>query len=531
MANDEIARRVTAGLADAGLMAAAHALRQGRLGNAEHMLKTRLRADPFDVLAIRMLAELAAQLGRVKDCEALLRRALALAPGFSAARVNLATVLYQTNRAGEALELLAALPFGDDDDNPNLRAAVLNRLGEFEEALRLYEATLERGGQGGPGEARTWLSYGHVLKTVGRLADGVTAYRRAISLVPGFGEAWWSLANLKTVRFSRQDIDAMSAVLPQVDGEDRFHLEFALGKAFEDEGDAEQAFTFYAQANAHRRALIDYDAAKPRLRAGRMRALFDPAFFAVREGWGCRDAAPIFVVGMPRSGSTLIEQILASHSEVEAITELPDIPELWGTLGEDPFTALATLDAEGVRALGAQYLARVLPQRQTTRPRFIDKLPNNWMFAGFIRLILPRATIIDARRHPLSCGWANFRQHFARGQHFSYDLADTGHYYADCVATMDHFREVLPASVHRVVYEDMVADAEQTIRALLAACNLEFEPGCLAFHETERPVRTPSSEQVRSPIFTRGTENWQPFDAMLGPLREALGPTLAHYRD
>jgi Tfp pilus assembly protein PilF len=507
-------------------MAAALALHQNRLHEAEPLLKGHLKEKPFDVAAIRMLAELAGRIGRMRDAETLLRRALELAPTFQAARVNLATVLYSTNRAVEALAELERLDV-DRNDNPNLRAAVFNRLGEFDQAIGLYEHTLGRH----PNQPKVWMSYGHVLKTVGRLADGVAAYRRAIALAPDFGEAWWSLANLKTVKLDGPDIAAMEAALASdaLADEDRFHLEFALGKAHEDQGEAGRAFAFYSDANTHRRAHIRYDATETGTRVDRAINTFDAAFFQTRQGWGCPASDAIFIVGLPRSGSTLIEQILASHSQVEAITELPDIPELWRKLGEQPVEAIQQLDAAGVRAIGEDYLARVAPQRKTERPYFIDKLPNNWLHVGFIKLILPNARIVDARRHPLSCGWANFRQHFARGQHFAYDLADLGAYYADYVRLMDHFGPVLPGAIHTVIYERMVEDSETIIRRLLDALDLPFEEACLNFHETVRAVRTPSSEQVRSPIYRGGTENWQAFAEWLGPLRDRLGGLIESY--
>jgi len=526
MRDDLLGAQMAAATRNPRLLGAALALRQNRLHDAEPVLKAHLKDNPFDVAAIRMLAELAARVGRPRDAETLLRRALELAPHFHAARVNLAAMLYRGNRPAEALEELGRLDV-EEDDNPNLRAAILNRLGEFEAALAIYEDTLARG----PAQPRVWMAYGHVLKTVGRLADGVAAYRRAIALDSTLGEAWWSLANLKTVALDGGDIAAMEAALADApaDGEDRFHLEFALGKALEDAGDPARAFTYYRDANAHRRAQVRYDARETSARVDRMIATFTPDFFADRQGWGCPSAEPIFIVGLPRAGSTLIEQILASHSAVEAITELPDIPELWQRLGDNPAQAVAALGADAVRALGEAYLARVAPQRKTDRPRFIDKLPNNWLYLGFIRLILPNARIVDARRHPLSCGVANFRQHFARGQHFTYDLADLGTYYADYVRLMDHVDAVLPGAVHHVIYERMVADSEAEIRSLLSSLDLPFEPACLAFHETRRAVRTPSSEQVRQPIFTRGTENWQMFEPWLDPLRETLGPLVETY--
>lgn len=509
-------------------MAAGLALHQGRLGDAERLLKGRLKADPFDVVAMRMLAEVAVRIGRVGDAEALLGRALALAPGFGAARVNLASLLFQTNRPAEALDVLAGLDTDDDAENPGLRAAVLGRLGQFEAADAIYRAVLARN----PDAAPLWMSHGHVLKTLGRVDDAVAAYARAVALRPGFGEAWWSLANLKTVRFDEGQVAAMHAALgdPAIGAEDRFHLEFALARACEDAGQWDAAFAGYARANAGRRALIAYDPGVIATRARRAAQCFTADFFAARAGWGCDASAPIFIVGLPRSGSTLIEQILASHSAVEAITELPDIPELWASLGDDPMAAVATLDADGARRLGEAYLARVAPQRHSDAPHFIDKLPNNWIHAGFIRLILPRARIIDARRHPLSCGVSNFRQHYARGQHFSYDLNDIGRYYADYAGLMAHFDAHLPGAITRVIHQDMVEDSEATIRALLASLDLPFEAACLAFHRTERAVRTPSAQQVRVPIFRDGVDNWQVYDRWLDRLRDALGPVLDAWR-
>jgi tetratricopeptide (TPR) repeat protein len=517
MTSPDLSRHLSAATRDPALLHAALALRQNRLADAEPLLKTHLKAQPFDVAAIRMLAELAARVGRPRDAETLLRRTLDLAPDFGAARVNLATLLYRSNRASEALGELDLLDVEREEGNPNLRAAVLNRLGEFELALVLYEATLAAR----PAQARVWMSYGHVLKTVGRLGDSVAAYRRAVTLEPGFGEAWWSLANLKTVRFGDDDRGAMEQALAMHAGsaDDRFHLEFALGKAWEDAGDPARAFASYTAANAHRRALIQYDAVDTTRRVAAMVATFDAGFFTARAGAGCPAPDPIFILGLPRAGSTLVEQILASHSAVEGIAELPDIPELWRSLNGQ----IADLTSDDLRALGEDYLRRVAPQRKTDRPFFIDKLPNNWLHTGFIKAILPHARIIDVRRHPLSAAVANFRQHFARGQHFAYDLADIGHYYRDYVQAMAHVDQVLPGAVHRVTYEALVDDSEGQIRALLAALDLPFEEACLNFHQTERAVRTPSSEQVRSPIFRQGTENWQAFDPWLGPLRDALG--------
>ncbi len=516
---------------DPQLMQAALALHRNQLSIAEPLLKAHLKQNPFNVAAMRMLAELAGRIARYQDAEKLLRRALELAPSFTPARSNLAMLLYRTSRLTEALEELALVAEDSGEEASDLRAAVLGRLGEFDEALALYETILRQH----PAQAGLWLSYGHVLKTVGRLEDGIAAYRRAIALAPQLGDAWWSLANLKTVRFGEDDVATMEAAMatPGLADEDRFHLEFALGKAFEDRGEPARAFACYVEANRHRRALIQYDAAAIHTASERGAAAFTPAYFAERQGFGCPAPDPIFIIGMPRAGSTLVEQILASHSAVEAINELPDIPMLWNALGDsgtnDPLAACLALDAQGAARIGEEYLARVAPQRKTSRPYFIDKLPNNWRYVGFIKTILPNAKIVDARRHPLSCGFSNFKQHYARGQNFSYDLADIGHYYADYVRLLAKLEAAVPGGMHRVIYENMVASTEAEIRQLLAALGLPFEDACLTFHQTERAVRTPSSEQVRSAIFRSGTENWQAFEEWLGPLKAALGEVLERY--
>ncbi len=511
-------------------MAAALALHDNRLSEAEPLLRAHLKDDPFDVAAIRMLAELAGRIGRYKDAEALLRRALELAPGFGAARANLATALYRQNRPAEAIAELD-LVLADEPENiahSNLKAAALGRIGGFDEAIALYEEVLKEA----PRQPKVWMSYGHMLKTVGRQADGVAAYRRALELAPALGEVWWSLANLKTVRFSDADIAAMQAALatPDLSDEDRFHLDFALGKAFEDVRDHATSFAHYAAGNALRRQSVAYDADETAAFVDASIALFTADFFAARAGQGCDERAPIFILGMPRAGSTLVEQILSSHSQVEGTSELPDLPALARQWRDYPL-ALADVPPERLREIGQDYLDRTRIQRKTDRPLFIDKLPNNWAHAPFIHLILPNAIIIDARRHPLGCCLSNFKQHFARGQAFSYALDDMGRYYADYVRLMAHVDTVLPGRVHRVIYENMVDDTEAEVRKLLAAYGLPFEDACLRFHETERAVRTASSEQVRRPIFRDGTEAWQGFDPWLGPLRDALGPVLDAYPD
>lgn len=510
------------------LMEAALALHDNRLSDAEPLLRAHLKQDPFDAPAMRMLAELAGRIGRYKDAETLLRRALEVSPAFHAARANLAIVLYRLNRPMDAIAELDALLEEEPDHagHANLKAAALGRVGGFEDAIALYESVLRTA----PNQPRVWMSYGHMLKTVGRQADGIAAYRKAVAITPTLGEAWWSLANLKTLVFTDADIATMEAALARDDlsDEDHFHLDFALGKAREDRGAADVAFAHYAAGNALRRTKLVYDAAETTAFVDRSIAAFDAPFFAARAGQGCTAPDPIFILGMPRAGSTLVEQILSSHPLVEGTSELPDMPALARRIADYP-AGLADLDPAALRQMGEDYLARAAVQRRTDRPFFIDKLPNNWAHVPLILAILPKAKIIDARRHPLGCCFSNFKQHFARGQAFSYALDDMGHYYRDYVRLIAHVDRVLAGRIHRVGYERMVADTEVEVRALLDACGLPFDPACLAFHRTQRSVRTASSEQVRQPIFQEGMRAWMPFDAHLGALRTALGDVLTAY--
>ncbi|MFL6720714.1 MAG: tetratricopeptide repeat-containing sulfotransferase family protein [Sphingomonas sp.] len=503
------------------------ALNENRLDVAERLLKPHLREDPFDAAAVRMLAELAARIGRWRDAENLLRRAVELAPGWAAARANLALVLGRMGRPAEALELLDEVFRLEPDDlgHWNLKAATLGRLGDFDEGIALYEDVLKRA----PAQPRVWVSYGHMLKTIGRLADGVAAYRRAISIEAAMGEAWWSLANLKTVKFDEADFTAMRRALesPGLSDSDRFHLDFALGKALHDAGRTDEAFDHYAKGNALRRKQAPYDASRIAETVDRCIQSFTAEAFSERPG-GCEASDPIFIVGMPRAGSTLVEQILSSHSLIEGTSELADIPVLARKPGPYP-DGILEASPDDRRALGEQYLKRAGVQRRTGKPFFIDKLPNNWMFVPFIQLVLPNAKIIDARRHPLGCCFSNFRQHFAKGQDFTYDLGDLGRYYGDYVRLMAHVDAVLPGRLHRVIYERMVDDTEAEIRRLLDYCGLSFEPQVLEFYKTDRAVRTPSSEQVRRPIYRDATEEWRPYEPHLGPLKDALGPILDAY--
>lgn len=530
------ARSIRASTQDPELLSAADALVAGELAVAEPILRARLKRAPTDVAAIRMLAELASRLGRYGDAEKLLRRALELAPSFRPARHNLALVLHRQGRSMEALGEIETLEADDPASAglANLKAAALGRLGDYGDAIALYEDVLVRQ----PAQPKVWMSYAHALKTVGRQGEAVDAYRRAIALQPGMGEVWWSLANLKRVAFTPDDRAAMrKALAGDLSVEDRFHLEFALGKAEEDAGDHPAAFAHYARGNALRREQVRHDPAELDDQVARTCELFTPRFFAARAGWGCTAPDPIFVLGMPRAGSTLIEQVLASHPAIEGTMELPDITAMAARLAgrklrsepSDYPEALARLSASEVAALGEEYLERTRVQRKTDAPLFIDKMPNNWLHVGLIRLILPNAKIIDARRHPLACCFSNFKQHFARGQAFSYSLEDMGHYYRRYTDLMAHFDAAQPGAVHRVFYEAVVADLEGETRRLLDFLGLPFDPACLRYYESDRAVRTASSEQVREPIFRQGLDQWRHFDPWLAPLKDALGPALTQY--
>jgi tetratricopeptide (TPR) repeat protein len=536
-AEQALAQQLRASTRDPALIEAAAALIDNQLGVAEQRLRDHLADHPVDIAALRMLAETGARLGRYEDAERLLAGCLEIAPGFAAARHNLATMLYRQNKSAEALAQIERLT-DRDPRHPgyaNLRAAILSRLGEYDTAIGIYQRMLAEF----PAQPKGWMSYGHALKTVGRQADCVAAYRQALALSPGLGEAWWSLANLKTVKFDAADRDAMAAALEQdgLSDDDRLHLHYALGKALEDAKLYADSFEHYAKGAAIRRRQVDYDPEENHADVARSKAVFTPALLAAKAGQGCSSPDPIFVVGLPRSGSTLIEQILASHSQVEGTMELPDLIVMARRLGgkanrraDSSYPEmLADLSPEALRDLGEEYLERTRVQRKTDRPFFIDKMPNNFAHTGLIHLILPNAKIIDARRHPLGCCFSGFKQHFARGQAFSYDLTDIGRYYADYVALMAHFDAVLPSRVHRVIYEHMIENPEAQIRALLDHCGLPFEATCLSFHENDRAVRTASSEQVRQPIFKDGVEHWQNFESDLGRLKQALGECLASY--
>ena len=532
------ARHIEASTRDPRLLRPAAALCENDIPLAETLLRTHLQQNPTDVAAIRMLAEVAARLGRYIDAENLLARCLELSPSFATARTQYASLLNRQNRPSEALQQIAPL-LAAEPNNPhyrNLRATFLVGVGEYQQAIDLYRGILAQY----PNQAKVWVTLGHVQKTAGHQEEAIWAYRRALELEPRMGEAYFSLANLKTFRFEPRDVAAMQSALvpappPAAAVENQLHLHFALGKAYEDQGQYAASFQHYAEGNRLRRSQISYSADENSRFVRRSRERYTREFFAERNDVGCQSPDPIFIVGLPRAGSTLVDQILSSHSLVEGTMELHDMITLARGLearGRDDgpgqyLGVIGTLTPERLRALGEQYLERTRVQRKTSAPFFTDKMPNNFRHIGLIHLVLPRARIIDVRRQPLGSCFSAFKQHFARGQSFSYDLDDVGRYYADYVELMAHFDAVLPGRVHRVHYEALVENTETEVRRLLDYCGLPFEPQCLRFHENKRAVRTASSEQVRQPIFREGLDQWRHYEPWLQPLKNALRPVLA----
>lgn len=519
-----------AAITDPALKPAAVALYGGRVAEAETLLRRHLTSHLNDATATRLLADAYLRQGRYGDAEVLFARCLELDPSHDGARFSLADALFRQQKAAEAIAqvepLVARAP--NDPAYLNLLAASLALVGEDARVLEIYEALLATY----PKQPRLWLNYGHTLRAVGRRDDAVSAYRRCLALAPTLGDAYWSLANLKVGALTKVDEAAMSEALAraQVAVDDRLHLHFALGKALEDRGEASASFEHYCAGAALRRAETPYDAHEMTAQTQRARSLYSSQFIAGRAGQGAQSAAPIFIVGLPRSGSTLIEQILASHSQVEGTMELPDVGLIARGLGPQYPEAVGALSGADLRALGERYVAAAQVHQKLRRAHFIDKMPNNFLHVGLIHLILPNAKIIDARRHPLGCGFSAFKQHFAQGQSFSYDLGDIGRYYRDYAELMSHFDKVLPGRVHRAIYEDLVEDAERQVRSLLDYCELPFEAGCLKFYENRRAVRTVSSEQVRQPIFRQGLDHWRGYEAWLEPLKAALGPALNNWR-
>jgi len=503
---------------------------------AETLVRRFLLRHGDHIEAMRLLARIGIAHKVFDDAELLLAGVLERAPDYRAARQEYAGVLVELHKHQEARRQLDLLLEADPDNRAlkMLYAASSAGLGEHERAIELYGALL----RGTPEDAELHLSMGHALKTLGRTAEGIEAYRRAADCRPDFGDAYWSLANLKTYRFTAQELERIRDGLaaPTTSTVDRYHLSFALAKACEDRGDFAESFRHYELGNRLKRPECTYRPEIVENNTRRQIAVCTREFFASRRGWGAPDPDPIFIVGLPRSGSTLIEQILASHSQVEGTQELPNVQQIVSVLrGRDAEDdryprILADMTAEDFVRLGRKYLADTRAYR-SGKAHFIDKMPNNFRHIGIMHLMLPNARIIDARREPLACCFSNFKQLFANGQEFTYSIEDIARYYRTYLELMRHWDAVLPGRILRIYHEDVVADLQGSVRRLLEFCGLDFEPQCIAFHETRRSVRTASSEQVRQALNREGLDQWRHFEPWLEPLKSALGDALGRYRD
>lgn len=504
----------------------------GHFREAETMAQALVRENPRDVNAALLLARIAINANCFEDAKEILERITQMAPRFIAAWHDLGTVLKELHAYDEAVDVMRKALSIDPRNalTHYYHGAALAMAANPLDAVSAYQQAVELD----PELMGAYIGLGHVLKTVGDHDGGVRAYRRAIELRPNFGETYYSLANLKTFRFSDDDIREMQHRLKneQLPVDCKVHFEFALGKAFEDQKDFDRSFEYYALANESHRDTIAYDPVQTEVAHERMRHVFTTDYFkSVRknnEGHEAQD--PIFIVGLPRSGSTLLEQILASHSKVDGTSELPDISMIAQALAKPDqgviFPACMEHLATGsLEELGQQYLDQTRRHREGA-PLFTDKMPNNFAYVGFIKAILPNAKIIDARRHPMDSCFGCFKQHFAKGQTFTYDLFELGEFYLEYDRLMRHWDEVLPGEVLRVQYEDVVDDLETQVRRILDFCGLPFESGCVSFHETQRAVRTASSEQVRQPIYRGAMQTWKRYGANLDGLREILTPVL-----
>jgi len=515
----------------------------GRFREAEGIYRQVLRDNPENVDALRLLGNAAFHSGRMHEAERLFRRAVSYAPDYAEAQIDLGRVLKEQHRLEDAINAFeTAIELEPDNFQPwFLLASVLAPAARTYDAIEAYQKVLEIR----PRHAGAYLGLGHTLKTVGRQEEAIEAYRECIRLKPNNGEIYWSLANLKTYTLTDDDIAAMQAQLTEdetedgeedgMDSQSRVNFLFALAKAYEDRGDFNAAWEYYEEGNSTQRMEENYDPVRTETINDEIIEVFDQDLFANLSGHGHPSPEPIFIIGLPRSGSTLLEQILASHSMVEGTAELPYAGLVATSMNPnraDGVTyphAVRDLKPEDFHRLGQDYLNMARIHRTEGRPRFIDKMPNNFPSVGLLRLILPNAKIIDARRYPLDSCLSCYRQLFARGQSFTYDLTDIGEYFLQYQRMMDHWHEVLPGRCLTVQYEEMVTDFDQQVRRLLEFCNLPWEENCARFYETERPVRTASSEQVRQPVYTGSINFWRNHESHLDELIDVLQPVLPRY--
>jgi tetratricopeptide (TPR) repeat protein len=514
---------------------------EGELTAAEKLIRAFLLRHGDDVEAMRLLARIGVAREVLDDAEILLAAALKMAPDYIELRRDYACVLLDRHKYAEAIVHLDDLLKLDPKniDYRTLRATATVGLGDHEGGMRGFADVLADTNPKSPLAADLHLSIAHSLKTLGRRDESIDEYRKAIEVRPKFGDAYWSLANLKTYQYSGEEIAQIEVAEadPSTAAIDRYHLCFALGKAYEDCKDYGRSFRFYERGNALKRAESRYRAELLEQNTANQKRFCTREFFQERAGYGAASREPIFILGLPRAGSTLLEQILASHSQVEGTQELANVPRAVLDLqGYNPDLnnprypkCLAAMPAEEFAALGDKYLADTKVYR-TGKQHFIDKMPNNFRHVGLIHLMLPNAKIIDARREPMACCFGNFKQLYARGQEFVYSIDDIARYYRTYLELMEHWNAALPGRVLRVHHEDVVDDLEGSVRRILDYCELPFEPACLEFHRTERSVRTASSEQVRQPIYREGLDQWRNYEPWLGSLKEALGDALVRYR-
>ena len=503
-------------------------LRAGRKLEAIEVLRQVLRQDPENVDAMRCLAGINWRDANVSDAEALLRRAAQIAPDFTAAWMMLGAMLHDESRHKDALECFRSVT-SLEPENAAAWAGLGNsyaHTGDLHAAIGAYMRAIELN----PQSPNPQMGLGHVLKSVGDQAGALRAYRAAIRAKPDFGEVYWSMANLKVFRFEAAEVAAMKEQLTRSELAENadIHFRFALGKACEDAGDYDTAWHYYHTGNQRQRRRVFHDPVTMEVQHEDIVEVFSREFLAERAGVGHESAAPIFIVGLPRSGSTLIEQILASHSQVEGTAELPTLNRIAAHLGryrpgrhEYPHT-VKDLRAKDFRAYGRQYLDESRAYRSTDKPRFTDKLPNNFSHVGFIHLLLPNAVIINARRHPFDSCLGGYKQLFGKGQNFTYDMADLAVYYRKYHETMQHWHRILPGKVLDVHYEETVTDLESQVKRILEHCSLQFEEACVRFHENPRTVKTASSEQVRQPLYSSALGYWRHYEAHLGIWRDDL---------
>ncbi|MGH8863221.1 MAG: tetratricopeptide repeat-containing sulfotransferase family protein [Burkholderiales bacterium] len=514
---------------------AAEHQKEGRLDEAEHLYRRILRHNPRNVDALRLLALISLKAGRDGEAESLLEKAIALAPDYLLAILDLGRLRKEQDRFGEALQCFDQAIALDPGNVPAhyLRGSTLAPASFTQEAIAAYQECLRLR----PDHVGALIGLGHVLKAVGRYHEAVASYDACIRQLPDFGETYWSLANLKTYHFDDATIAEMERrVSGTVTVQSEVNFLFALGKAYEDRGEFERAWEYYRSGNTKQRSEVSYDPVQTESMNDRLVDVFSAEFLQSHRGVGLADPAPIFIVGLPRSGSTLLEQILASHSQVEGTSELPYLGRVATWLNRNRADginypeAVRELQPSNFKSLGEDYLAFAQMHRRSGAARFIDKNPNNFANIGFLSLILPNARVIDARRHPLDACLSCYRQLFAKGQHFTYDLTEIGEYYLQYQRMMDHWATVLPGQMLTVQYEEVVADFEAQVRRLLEFCGLPWEEACLRFYESDRPVRTPSSEQVRQPIYDRSVGHWRYYARHLDELITVIEPIRERYR-